>query len=362
MWRGGGGHLSPAEISEKTGRTVKSVKSLLDRAKKWNNASSGQIAAMEATGLQPDVAKFGWRIIQQADGSKDSVFWDARGSAQEDVLEAIRAAVDGIKPVAQSPAPRHTDSDLLTLLPVSDLHAGMMAWGRETGEAYDTATATLRLVEWVSDCVQRSPKSGKGVVLFNGDTLHANDQTNATPQSKHVLDVDTRPFKTIESVIDAIGVSIEVCLNRFAEVDVVVKPGNHDRDAYMAILFAMAERYKNEPRVTVDKSPSEFWAYKFGKVMLASHHGDKGRAQRMVLFLADAFPEMWGETRHRFLWTGHLHHHKSEDIGGMQWEQSRAVTSKDSYAVSHAYSARSELQAITYHRELGEISRVKVTK
>jgi hypothetical protein len=162
-------------------------------------------------------------------------------------------------------------------------------------------------------------------------------------------------------VIAALGVVTEVALGHFDGVELVVKPGNHDRDAYLAILFAMAERYRSEPRVSVDMNPSEFWAYQFGAVMLAAHHGDKGKAQRMVLYLADAFPEMWGTTSYRFLWTGHLHHHKSEDIGGVQWEQSRAVTAKDSYAASHAYSARAELQAITYHRERGEISRVKVT-
>jgi hypothetical protein len=42
------------------------------------------------------------------------------------------------------------------------------------------------------------------------------------------------------------------------------------------------------------------------------------------------------------------------------WEQLRAVTSRDAYAVSHAYTARAQLQAITYHRDKGEVSRVKV--
>ena len=80
-------------------------------------------------------------------------------------------------------------------------------------------------------------------------------------------------------------------------------------------------------------------------MLLAAHHGDKAKANRLVLNLADRWPEMWGRTRHRFLFTGHLHHHKSEDIGGVQWEQLRALTAKvDAYAISHAYSARAQLQ------------------
>jgi hypothetical protein len=69
---------------------------------------------------------------------------------------------------------------------------------------------------------------------------------------------------------------------------------------------------------------------------------------------------MWGRTKFRFLFTGHLHHHKSADIGGVQWEQLRAVTAKDAYAVAHGYTARAEMQAVTYHKERGEVSRVRV--
>lgn len=37
-----------------------------------------------------------------------------------------------------------------------------------------------------------------------------------------------------------------------------------------------------------------------------------------------------------------------------------AVAERDAYAVSHAYSARAQLQAITYDRFRGEIQRVCV--
>ena len=49
-----------------------------------------------------------------------------------------------------------------------------------------------------------------------------------------------------------------------------------------------------------------------------------------------------------------------EGIAGVQWEQLRAVTPRDAYAVANGYSARAQLQAITFDRNRGEISRVKV--
>jgi hypothetical protein len=79
------------------------------------------------------------------------------------------------------------------------------------------------------------------------------------------------------------------------------------------------------------------------------------------MFLADEYAQEWGATKHRFLWTGHLHHHRSADIGGVRWEQMRAMTSRDAYAYTHAYSARSQIQAITLHRKAGEVQRQSVS-
>jgi len=281
-------------------------------------------------------------------------------AANDDIIDRIRSAVEGIAPALPVDPPGLVDDDLMTLYPIADAHVGMMAWGIETGEDYDTKIAVDRLTNWVGKCVASSPPSKTAIVLGVGDLLHADDQTNMTPRSKHALDVDTRHFKTIDMTIAAIGSCIEAARVKHETVLVRILPGNHDMHAYMAILFSLFERYREDARVIVQKEPGEFFAHEFGKVLIAAHHGDKAKAQNMVLHLADRYPEMWGRTRHRFLFTGHLHHHKSQDIGGVQWEQLRAVTSKDAYATAHGYTARSEMQAVTYHRERGEVSRVKV--
>lgn len=332
----------------------------LDRARKAQAAPEGMLAAVEASGLDLSTAAHGWRVIQHDDGSRDSVFWKAPASAGSDVMEQIRAAFDGLEPAPVVPAPNHKAGDLLTTYLISDAHIGMYAWARETGEDYDTAKAVSRLTSWLGQAVAASPASERAVILSNGDLTHADDQNNETPTSKHKLDVDTRHFRTLDMTICALNTCVELALRKHKKVDLVVLPGNHDKTAYMAVLFAMAERWRDNPRVNVERNPSEFYVRTFGKVMIAAHHGDKSKAERLVLFLADEYPEMWGQTRFRYLFTGHLHHHKSADIGGCQWEQLRALTAKDAYAHSHAYSARAQLQSVTYHRDKGEVGRVKV--
>ena len=323
--------------------------------------SDGSRSAMETAGMNGVEIKGGWRRVQHEDGSFDTVRWSApQIDGEADILERIRDAFDDLPPVPEIPAPNHKATDLITAYLISDAHLGLMAWGRETGEDYDTQKGAKRLVNWIGQAIGASPPAEHAVILSNGDLTHADDQTNQTPRSKHALDVDTRHFKTLDTTISAINISVELALRKHKNVEVVILPGNHDMTAYMAVLFAVAERWRENPRVKVDRSPNEFFAKTFGKVMLAAHHGDKAKAERLVLFLADEYPEMWGQTRHRYLFTGHLHHHKSADIGGVQWEQLRAVAARDAYAHSHAYTARAQLQSVTYHKDKGEVGRVKV--
>lgn len=277
------------------------------------------------------------------------------------LAERIKEIFEGLAPAALVPEPVHSYADLLTVYPIADAHIGMHAWARETGEAYDTDIAVSRLRDWISRLVASSPASAEAIILDVGDLTHADDGTNQTPTSKHVLDIDSRYFRTLEVTIAAMSDAVELALTKHGHVHVVIIAGNHNPHGYMAILFALAERYRNNPRVTVRKDPRELWSHRFGDCLLAAHHGDKAKPEKLVMFLADECAEDWGQTKHRYLWTGHLHHHKSADIGGVKWEQLRAMTARDAYAYTHAYSARAQLQAITLHRKAGEIQRQAVS-
>lgn len=349
---------SKAETARRLGMDPGNLHKMLLSAEAAERAEAeqpdGVTQTLQAMGAQGAAAV--WLKTKEA-----SVLWKRPAQEQaDDWLDRMRARLEGMTPAPVVPAPVYADDDLLTVIPIADAHVGMMAWGKETGESYSTDLAAERIRDWVGRCVAASPPSAEAVILDVGDLTHANDQTNQTQRSKHVLDVDTRHFRTIDVTIDALGAAVETALARHRHVTVRILPGNHNPDSFVAILFALAERYRDNPRVTVQKEPGEFYVRRFGKVLIAAHHGHGGKAERMVMFLADQHGEEWGATRHRHLFTGHLHHHKSADIGGCTWEQLRALTARDAYATSQAFVARSQLQAITFHRERGEVQRVKV--
>lgn len=313
--------------------------------------------AAVGTGLTP--AGMWIKTGKDADGVSRSVYLKPL-EATEDVLERIRAAFEGMEPAKPVAPPEAVHADLCTVYPIADAHIGMLAWARETGRDYNTNIAAERVQTWAAQCVAASPPSDTAIILDIGDFTHADDDTYQTPRSKHVLDVDTRMFRTLDIGIATLAGVVESALTRHKHVRVCILPGNHDSTIYLAVMFALAERYRDNPRVAVHKQPGEFFLHEFGRVMITAHHGDKAKADRLAHFVADEFAEAWGRTKHRFMFTGHLHHHKSQDIGGLKWEQLRAVTERDAYAVSHAYTARAQLSAITYHKDRGEIQRVSV--
>src|SRR5690606_33819366 len=106
-------------------------------------------------------------------------------------------------------------------------------------------------------------------------------------------------------------------------------------------------------RVDVLKQPGDFFVHEFGANMIVANHGDKAGPEKLVGFIAAKFPDIWGRTRRRYLFTGHRHEHRSKDIAGMVWEQLRAVTAQDYYSYSHAWISEAQISGITYHREDG---------
>lgn len=354
------GVTSVAAMAGRLGRDQKSTRNRLKRLHKHMTMDPSLADRLQRSTGAADVGDVHSAWLKNKDGDSVYVYFGKDQQAEDDTLERIREMFHDIPPAPDVSPPVHAHEDLLTIYPLADAHVGMMAWGKETGEDYDTSLAVKRITDWIGRCVASSPHSSTAVILDVGDLMHADDQMNQTPRSKHVLDVDTRYYRTIEVTIAALAAAIELALQKHERVIVRILPGNHNPHSYVAILFALAERYRYQPRVEVQKVPGEFFIHQFGRNLIAAHHGDKAKAEQLVLFLADEHPEIWGATRHRYLFTGHLHHHKSADIGGVVWEQLRALTARDAYAVSHAYSARAQLQAITLHKDRGEVQRVKV--
>lgn len=330
------------------------------RALRYIDTDPGVQDAMDKSGLN-DISKVhsGWIKTDEA-----SLYFvnpkESPVEALEGVVERIKERVQGIKPLKPISPPKEADTDLLTVYPIADAHIGMRAISAESGDNYNIDIAAERIRNSIDNLVDASPASHRAIILDVGDLTHADDTNYATPKSKHPLDMSATQYESIDVAIEVLSSSIFAALRKHKEVLVRILRGNHNENSYIAVMFALHERFRENSRVVIEKTPADFFVHDFGKCMFAAHHGDKAKADRLVMHMAHEWADIWGRTKWRYYFTGHLHHTKVQDIGGVQVEQLRAATSRDKYAATHGYVGSPQLQAITYHKELGERSRVKV--
>lgn len=276
---------------------------------------------------------------------------------QDDMLDRIRDAFETIKPAPVVAAPAATMAELCTVYPLFDVHFGMHAWGKETGGPdYDLQHARADISAAFAKVDMLTPPADEAILLIGGDFFHQDDSRSETPGHHHKLDVDGRHEKVIDSGIEALVSVIHRLLEKHGHLTIRVLRGNHDEHSHLVLAVGLSQRYREDPRVTVERTPRDIFMKQWGRCAIFAHHGDKTPPERMALNLSDIC-EFWSATRHRHMFTGHRHHDHAKDIGPLRWEGLRAFCPPDAYAASMGYGARRAMQAITFHKQDGLVLR-----
>lgn len=350
-------------VAKKHGVNESTVRRSLQRRAKRNSADPVVSRAMADRGMEiaPHIT---WIKTQEKDEHGNTYSFmvknDPEPEAREDRLHHIDQTFRNM-PAVKLPqfSTANANENLLGFIPLNDLHGGLYAWAEETGyDDWDLGKATQRLEGWVGNLIRRMPVCGECVLFYNGDTLHANGNEPFTPASKHILDTDSRQFKVVDAIAASIIATADMAAQKHKHVRLVIKRGNHDEDAYLALLMAAKWRYREQKNITVELDPRAYWAYEFGKVFLFGHHGDRVKPQDLVMKMAADHPEEWGRTRYRFVWTGHLHQKASDTFHGARWERASCITAPDAYGA--AWGNHAEATAVVYHKEKGEYERHSV--
>lgn len=354
------GNISDA--ARELGITYRDIIRVLDRAGYTSDVRRQYLdpaikSGMTAVGTNM-VPALAWAKIPPKDGEIGySLMLKPEAEPPEAVAERIREALEGIEPAEPVSPPESVMADLCAVYPLMDAHVGMLAWGRETGsQDYDLDHAAQDMRHAFAKVLALTPAAEQAVLLIGGDFFHSDDSRAETPANRHKLDVDGRFWRVLDVGIGIIAETIHKLLQKHARVMVRVLRGNHDPHSSMTLNFALAERYRNETRVHIEKDPRDLFMMQWGKCAIFAHHGDKGKPQQMALYLSDVCP-FWSETRHRHYLTGHVHHDHAKDLGPLRYESLRAFCPPDAYAASMGYGGRRALQSITFHKADGLVLR-----
>ncbi len=252
--------------------------------------------------------------------------------------------------------PHYCDSDLLTLYPVTDTHLGQRSWAAECGADYDLKIAEKLILEYSADLIAAAPASETAIILNLGDYFDIDNKQNRTPESGNPLDVDSRYSKIFRVGLKVKRLMVQMALQKHKRVELAFVEGNHDPIGIAAMHAGFEMFFEDDPRVFVDPDVSPFFWREFGRNFLSGAHGDKLRPPDMPGFMASNQPEIWGRTKFRYAFFGHVHHHSKigDERHGVICESLQTIAPRNAWAAARFQAWRS-MKSSTFHKERGKI-------
>jgi hypothetical protein len=315
--------------------------------------------ATDEAGVDDKDVKHGWLKTKQA-----SLFFKNPNFKQQE-LDAIQKIKDECIKEVKEYAPKYhaietvksKDAHLL-VIDIADLHIGKLATAFETGEDYNSQIAVKRAKDGLQGILNKSEGFYIDKVLFvaGNDILHT-DNTKRTTTAGTPQDTDGMWY---DNFIMAKNLYIELLekLLSFAEVEVVYNPSNHDyTHGFFLMQLIEAHFSKSSIRFNVDLKHRK--AFKYGNNLIGTTHGDGAKIENLPLLLATEFPILWSKTKHRYIYSHHVHHKTSKDFIGVTFETLRSPSGSDSWHHKNGYTGVPKaVEGYIHHKEFGQIARL----
>lgn len=347
------------QIGERFGTAPDNVRMALSNAKKRGFNSKFGTSRMVPDGQKVKSIS----TLYAADGQVKAQWIKSTEDAerqQEIIRNVYKEMVEELPAVQPTKGPSDLNKDSMVAYTFGDPHFGMLSWAEETGENFDLDIAETIFSEGMKVLLDASPDTETGVLVNLGDFFHRDGVAAVTTRNKHLLDVDGRYAKMVQVAMRTMRYMIAAMLEKHEKVRIINAIGNHDDASAMFLSIALAHIYDNEPRISVDTSPSVFHYLRFGKTLLGIHHGHTCKLPKLPGVMATDRASDWGETQYRYWLTGHVHHQQIIEYPGCVVETFNTLAAKDEYAHSGGYRAGRNSKAMVYHKEFGEIGRTVV--
>lgn len=277
--------------------------------------------------------------------------------SREEIMERLAREFEGVpaRPAEPISEPARFHSDLLAVYPIGDAHIGM-----RNPEGFNLARNVELHKDAIDHLVLQGPRTERAIVANLADFFHSDDPSNRTRKSGHILDVDGMWFEILKAGRDLFVYMIQRALAHHREVHVKCLIGNHDDLSAVFLALLVDAHFREEPRVTVDVSGKRVQWFEWGANLLGFTHGNQPKSFKPGLLaqvMSTRQPVAWGRTRHRYWYTGHVHHTRRIEEGGCTIESFRVLAPRDEWHEDEGYTAGRDMTRIVLHRARGEVSR-----
>jgi hypothetical protein len=257
--------------------------------------------------------------------------------------------------VRQRPVDNET---YLLVVDPADCHIGKLSMSFETGEDYNNQIAVKRVKEGVDGIIEKTKGFNIDKVLFIGgnDILHI-DTPKRTTTSGTPQDTDGMWYNNFliakELYIDVLTRLIQV-----ADVHFVFNPSNHDFTHGFFLANVIETYFKDCKNITFDCDIKHRKYFRYYYNLIGTSHGDGAKTQDLPLLMAQESPE-WSSTKHRYIYTHHVHHKTSRDFIGVTVESMRSPSSADGWHSRNGYQhAPKAIEGFLHSKTHGQIARI----
>src|SRR5699024_8197786 len=172
-------------------------------------------------------------------------------------------------------------------------------------------------------------------ILFvvGNDLLHHDDMQNRTASGREIQHLDiTQAWHEAQKFYYPL---FEEALRNSEHVSTMYIRGNHSESLEWTFIQMLKERY---PQIEFDDEYKERKVHMLGLNFIGAHHGDKKKAQTLTENFATEFPTEWSSAKTRTVFTGHLHHEKVWDKGGVLIRQLPTAVDVDKWHDEMGYT------------------------
>lgn len=257
-----------------------------------------------------------------------------------------------------------TDKHLL-VLDIADLHIGKYASESETGEVYNSDLAVERALEGVEGILSKAKGFPIDKIMFiiGNDVLHTDNATGSTTSG---TGQDTS-MMWHENYIKARDLYIKIIerLLSIADVHIVHNPSNHDYISGFMLADSIFCWFRKSKNITFDVTNNHRKYYRYGNNLIGSSHGDGAKMADMPLLMANESPELWAQTKYRYIYLHHIHHKQQtkflsgKDYQGATVEYLRSPSASDAWHHRNGYvGAKKAIEAFIHSYEFGSVARL----
>jgi hypothetical protein len=247
----------------------------------------------------------------------------------------------------------------LLVIDPADVHIGKLCSAFETGEDYDCEIAVNRVREGVEGILRKASGFKVDQILFvaGNDILHVDSPkrttTSGTPQDTDGMWYDNF-LKAKRLYVDIIQ-----RLLHFAPVHFVYNPSNHDYMNGFFLADVIQTWFKTCSSVTFDCSIAHRKYYKYGNNLIGTTHGDGAKNNDLPLLMAQESAVDWSNTKHRYVYTHHVHHKNAKDYIGVTVESLRSPSGADGWHHRNGYQHNPKaIEGFLHCKDNGQVARL----